>query len=55
MAEQKNSKKGWFKRVMDKYNAFCKDIGVDQGACRSCVPIVKFDEDTGLVKKDDKK
>lgn len=43
MTEEK--KKGWFRTALDKYDAFCKELGVDQGACRSCVPVVRFDED----------
>ncbi|WP_373767928.1 DUF5363 domain-containing protein [Glaesserella sp.] len=46
MSEQK----GLFRTLLDKYNELCKDLGVDQGACRGCVPIVKFDQD----KEDDK-
>lgn len=52
------TKKSWFRKAIDKYDEFCKDLGVDQGACRSCVPVVKFDdekEDTQkkVEKKDD--
>lgn len=39
MSEQKN----WFRKALDKYDQFCKELGVNQGACRGCVPIVKFD------------
>ncbi len=35
--------KSFFRKLLDKYNDLCKDLGVDQGACRGCVPIVKFD------------
>lgn len=45
MSEQKS----FFRKLMDKYNELCKDLGVDGGACRGCVPIVKFDPE-----KDDK-
>ncbi|AGH38950.1 hypothetical protein F542_5350 [Bibersteinia trehalosi USDA-ARS-USMARC-188] len=38
--------KGFFRKLMDKYNELCKDLGVDGGACRGCVPIVKFDPET---------
>lgn len=40
---EKNSKKGWLKGLIEKYNELCNDLGVDKGACRGCVPIVKFD------------
>lgn len=40
MAEEN---KGWFKKLLAKYNELCDDLGVDNGACRSCVPVVKFD------------
>lgn len=36
-------KKHWLKRLIEKYNALCKDLGVETGACRGCVPVVKFD------------
>lgn len=36
-------KKHWLKGLVEKYNALCKDLGVDAGACRGCVPVVKFD------------
>ena len=39
------AKKGWLKRAWDAYSDFCKEAGVDQGTCRGCVPVVKFDED----------
>lgn len=35
--------KNWFKTLLAKYNQLCDELGVDNGACRSCVPIVKFD------------
>lgn len=35
--------KSFFRKLLDKYNDLCKDLGVDQGACRGCVPVVKFD------------
>ena len=37
-------KKSWFKRALEKYDQFCKEAGIDDGACRSCMPIVKPDE-----------
>ncbi|MFZ7266258.1 DUF5363 domain-containing protein [Avibacterium avium] len=40
-----NQQKGVLHRLWDKYSEFCKELGIDQGACRSCVPVVKFDED----------
>lgn len=40
MSEQQ---KNWFKKALEKYEQFCEDLGVNQGACRGCVPIVKFD------------
>lgn len=33
----------WFKRMLAKYDKFCEELGVNQGACRGCVPVVKFD------------
>ncbi|WP_157876232.1 DUF5363 domain-containing protein [Glaesserella parasuis] len=35
--------KSFFRTLLEKYNELCKDLDVDQGACRGCVPIVKFD------------
>ena len=35
--------KGFFRKLLDKYNQLCKDLGVDAGACCGCVPVVKFD------------
>ncbi|WGE35229.1 DUF5363 domain-containing protein [Actinobacillus genomosp. 1] len=35
--------KGWFKKALAKYDKFCEELGVNQGACRGCVPVVKFD------------
>ncbi|WP_131978897.1 DUF5363 family protein [Cricetibacter osteomyelitidis] len=48
-AEQKKPEKpqSWFKRALAKYNSFCKEAGIDNGACRSCVPIVKQDPESG--------
>lgn len=39
MSEQKS----FFQTLKEKYDALCKDLGVDVGACRGCVPVVKFD------------
>ncbi|UTU47516.1 DUF5363 domain-containing protein [Mergibacter septicus] len=44
------SKLGFFKRALAKYDQFCKELGIDKGACRSCVPIYK--EDPELTEKD---
>ncbi|MCI5764345.1 DUF5363 domain-containing protein [Actinobacillus porcinus] len=49
MTETKKSE-GFFKKLLNKYSEFCKDLGVDNGACRSCTPIVKADEDGNLIK-----
>lgn len=35
--------KGFFGKMLEKYDRFCEDLGVNQGACRGCVPVVKFD------------
>lgn len=46
----------WLKKLWKSYNGFCKELGIDQGACRGCVPIVKFDEDMpkkGEIKKEE--
>lgn len=42
MSEQAE-KKSWFKKALEKYDRFCDELGVNQGACRGCVPTVKFD------------
>jgi len=42
--------KGFFKKALEKYDAFCKELGIENGACRSCVPIVK--ETPEKAKKD---
>lgn len=48
--------KGIFRKLLDHYNDLCKDLGVENGACRGCVPVVKFDPETKkpeeLPKKD---
>ena len=38
-------KQSWVKRAWEAYSDFCKEAGIDQGTCRGCVPVVKFDED----------
>lgn len=50
MSEQKS----FFQKLMDKYNELCKDLGVDGGACRGCVPVVKFDPETDDKPKQEK-
>ena len=42
MSEQVKQK-SWFRKVLEKYDNFCDELGVNQGACRGCVPVVKFD------------
>jgi len=51
MTEPKE-KTGFFKTLVKKYNELCQDLGVDNGACRSCTPIVKSDENGNLIKND---
>ena len=34
MSEQE--KKGWFRKAVDEYNKFCKELGLDKGSC-SCL------------------
>ncbi|WP_386689816.1 DUF5363 domain-containing protein [Lonepinella sp. MS14437] len=46
MTEQ-TKPKSWLRKVLDKYNRFCDELGVNQGACRGCVPVVKFDPESG--------
>ncbi|SUT89488.1 Uncharacterised protein [[Actinobacillus] rossii] len=53
MLEQKQSE-GLFKKLLNKYNELCKDLGIDNSACRSCTPIVKTDENGNLLKHDPK-
>ena len=38
-----NENKSWFKKALEKYDQFCEELGVNRGACRGCVPFVKFD------------
>ncbi|TCK69906.1 DUF5363 domain-containing protein [Lonepinella koalarum] len=42
MTEQ-TKPKSWLRNALDKYNKFCDELGVNQGTCRGCVPVVKFD------------
>lgn len=39
-----SKKTGFWRKLLDAYNQLCKDMGVDQGGCRSCVPKYQFDE-----------
>ncbi|AHG79069.1 hypothetical protein X875_4490 [Mannheimia varigena USDA-ARS-USMARC-1388] len=43
MMSEQTEKKSWFKQALEKYDKFCDELGVNQGACRGCVPVVKFD------------
>ncbi|MDA3977824.1 MULTISPECIES: DUF5363 family protein [Gallibacterium] len=43
MSQVKENKPGLFRKLLKKYDDFCQELGVDQGACRSCVPIYKQD------------
>lgn len=38
-----SEEKSWFKKALEKYDAFCEELGVNKGNCRGCVPVVKFD------------
>ena len=49
MSEQE--KKGWFRKAVDEYNKFCKELGLDKSACRGFMPRIEFDDD-GHLKKD---
>ena len=49
MSEQQ---KGFFRKLLDKYDEFCRDAGIDVGNCRGCVPVVKFDDDGKQIKDD---
>ncbi|MFC0323609.1 DUF5363 family protein [Gallibacterium melopsittaci] len=53
MTQEKQNQPGLFKKLLKKYDDFCKELGVDQGACRNCVPIYKQDPDP--VKKNNTK
>ncbi|MDO4697443.1 MAG: DUF5363 domain-containing protein [Pasteurellaceae bacterium] len=46
MSEKTTENRSWLKTLWAKYNELCDDLGVDNGACRSCVPVVKFDPET---------
>lgn len=43
MSEEKEQ--SWFKKALAKYDKFCEELGLNQGTCRGCVPVVKFDPD----------
>ena len=45
------TKKSWWRKMLDEYNKFCAELGLDKGACRGCMPRVEFDED-GKLKKE---
>ena len=40
MSEQE--KKGWFRKAVYEYNKFCKELGLDKGSCRGCMPRIEF-------------
>lgn len=42
MSEQQ--KIGFWQKLWNEYNQLCKDMGVEQGGCRGCVPKIQFDE-----------
>lgn len=39
---ENNPSKNWFRKIIAKYNELCEQLGVDNGACRSCVPLSKI-------------
>lgn len=43
IAQNEQQEKSWFRKALDKYDKFCDELGINQGTCRGCVPIVKFD------------
>ncbi|MBE2896410.1 DUF5363 domain-containing protein [Pasteurellaceae bacterium HPA106] len=47
-------KKGLFRRLLDKYNELCKDLNVDNGGCRRCVPVIKQDPEPEAKARDQK-
>lgn len=47
-------KKSWFKEMLAKYDSFCEELGVNRGACRGCVPVVKFDPELEKKKPTEK-
>ncbi len=49
--KEKTKALNFFQKLFKKYNEFCSESGLDQGSCRSCTPIVKYDEKTGKVKQ----
>ncbi|MDO4895404.1 DUF5363 family protein [Moraxella sp.] len=42
MSNQENV--GFWRKLWNAYNQLCKDMGVEQGGCRSCVPKYQFDD-----------
>lgn len=48
-----DEKKGFFKQLVEKYDALCQDLGIGKGTYRSCgcMPVVRVDEN-GNLKKD---
>lgn len=48
---QNEPKTPWYKKAWRAYDAFCKELGLDKGACRGCMPRVEFDEE-GRLKKE---
>lgn len=53
MSEKTTENKSWLKTLWAKYNELCDDLGVDNGACRSCVPVVKFDPENNKENQQD--
>ena len=49
--DERTRKKGWFHKAVDEYNKFCKELGLDKGSCRGCMPRIEFDDD-GHVKRE---
>lgn len=47
--------KSWLRKALDKYDQFCDELGVNQGACRGCVPTVKFDPEREEQPQENKK
>lgn len=37
-------KVGFWRKLWQEYKQLCKDMGVEQGGCRSCMPKMQFDE-----------
>lgn len=54
MSEQ-TQEKSWLRKALDKYEQFCDELGVNQGACRGCVPTVKFDPEREEQPQENKK